>query len=190
MDPIGVSETTWQDPDGHTWELRFYWAEVDNQAACIGFDVRTGSTPVRAEPVRRLPVGRLMREAAAASDDIERWSRERARRVPAAGEAVPLARQRYWTRERLADVARVYAENAAGGRPTKAIEERFHVAYPTAAKLVRRARAEGLLGPTTAGVAGGSFPATAEAASVAASVGVPESEVTVTDNAEQREGES
>ena len=129
-----------------------------------------------------------MREAASTSGDIERWSRERARRVPTAAE--PLARRRYWTRERLADVARVYAENVAGGHPTRAIERAFHVTYPTAAKLVRRARAEGLLGPTTAGVAGGSFPALAKPPTVAAKVGIPQPTVTVTNNAERQEKES
>jgi hypothetical protein len=60
-----------------------------------------------------------------------------------------------WTRERLTEVEQVYRAAWAEGRPPrKAVAEHFHLTLAAAAKLVSRARKEGLLGETTRGRGG------------------------------------
>lgn len=64
-------------------------------------------------------------------------------------------RPTYWTVLRLAEVATTYREALeARKHPTAAVATRFHKTASGAAKLVRLARAAGLLGPTTKGKAG------------------------------------
>jgi hypothetical protein len=58
------------------------------------------------------------------------------------------------TDELLATVARVYRDRVDEGAPTRAVAEEFTVSHSTAARYVAQARERGLLGRTTAGLAG------------------------------------
>ena len=66
-----------------------------------------------------------------------------------------LRRRRPITKEFLAEVAEVY-RNDDTGTPTKAVQLWFNTSHPNAARWVGRARAAGLLDPTSKGKASGS----------------------------------
>lgn len=64
-------------------------------------------------------------------------------------------RPTHWNPSRLTEVARIYAAAwSARKHPTKAVASRFHLTASGAAKVVKLARARGLLPPTTRGKAG------------------------------------
>lgn len=62
----------------------------------------------------------------------------------------------------LANVARVYSDAYASGKPTKAVAKYFHVEHSTAATWIARCRDFGLLGKTEKGKAGGLPPEKSE----------------------------
>jgi hypothetical protein len=64
-------------------------------------------------------------------------------------------RPTHWNAKRLAEVARVYQEAwRARKHPTKAVASRFHLTASGAAKVVKLARTNGSLPPTSKGKAG------------------------------------
>jgi hypothetical protein len=70
-------------------------------------------------------------------------------------------RPTHWTPVKLAAVAQVYREAwIARKHPTKAVASRFHLSASGAAKVVKLARADGLLPRTTKGKPGWIEPAT------------------------------
>jgi hypothetical protein len=77
-------------------------------------------------------------------------------------EAAPrIGRPLYWTRERLVEIAEVYLKaRSAGMHPTTAVASRFTLSASTAAKVVKLARANGLLPPTPGKAAGFERPPT------------------------------
>lgn len=169
------------DPLRGPWSLTFHFTELNGIAECVGLDVRsfkegtrsTQLTPLTASLVRSLPVGQLTSTMALEARDLLQWTaagskgaNPKAKR--AAKTAVPAFERRhdkrgtgrnYWTKERLEEVAEVYADAwRLKQRPTKAVAESFDLSLSMAAKLVRRCREAGLLGETTPGKAGGLAP--------------------------------
>jgi hypothetical protein len=114
------------------------------------------------------PLGRLIREGAerVARPDDERphpqvrpVSEEEATRIREAVAARlrmrPKGHARLLTDEYLAEVARVYRDNIATGKPSKAVAEHFRYrSEASARRVVSKARSRGLLGPTSQGRVG------------------------------------
>lgn len=175
------------DPFAGPWRLTFHFAELNGIAECVGLDVRSfketvtesgdrvtqpvggALTPVSASLVRSLPVAGLVTSAVKDFAHLLGWTADgeegtnpQARQ--AARDALPRYERHqgsrtYWTRERLAEVADVYAQALAlKQRPTQAVAGTFNLSPSMAAKLVGRCRKEGLLDPTTPGKAGGAKP--------------------------------
>ncbi|HEX9362206.1 MAG TPA: hypothetical protein VGA47_00275 [Candidatus Dormibacteraeota bacterium] len=81
--------------------------------------------------------------------EAERFLKSKSSAAPRTG------RPTHWNPARLAQVAGVYREAWSARRPpTAAVASRFHLSASGAAKVVRLARANGLLPPTTRGKAG------------------------------------
>jgi hypothetical protein len=142
---------------------------IDGKPECVEFNWKV--TPeeaklgrvISAEALRRLPLGRLMEEAtlmvARPVGEIPRQLRQwndmdEARAVQA--EAVKQYRRAKRsprrhvdvTDELLEDVALVYRENVAKGRPTAAVAEQLNYSRSRAGSLVMQARRRGFLPPT------------------------------------------
>ena len=128
------------------WELTFHFAEVDGQVECVGVDIHAlDNTPLTAAFVRSLPIGSMMSEALAATDDRPLKPERRSKRG-----------RQSWPPERLEQVAEVYRRALNLKQPpTRAVAKHFGVSSSMAAKLVHRCRGLGLLDPTQPGKAGG-----------------------------------
>jgi hypothetical protein len=156
----------WPDERGPWW-VTLYWQVIGGRSECTGMSIRSSAprgtqgfppnylpkpgTPLTASVLRKLPVGGLIEHnRAAVAEMLLPADREgRAQRVYA-------PRGRGLTRvtpERLGRVADIYSRawRANSMTPTKAVAEAEGVSPSTAAKLVARARAEGLLPPTRPG---------------------------------------
>jgi hypothetical protein len=182
MKHLGSHPLRYPDRQRGPWVLTFHLAEHEGRVECVGLDVRAfverasrrtkppgadDAEPLTATFLRSLPVASLIAEAIHDSADVRRWvasgaapgattqAEREAGRQAATLERQP-GRRTQWTPERLAEVAAVYREAlAVKGRPTQAVAERFSLSASMAAKLVRRCREQGLLGPTQQGKAGG-----------------------------------
>jgi hypothetical protein len=154
-------------PEGHQNIEIEMDIQVDNwgRAGCRALSVRAlDDEPVTGKTLRGIPLGRLVRAAAAeaaslgvyagrTSDGGYRFvlpsAEERAEiqetffegaRLPRRGSPV--------TEEHLREVAEEYKRVLAdGGPPTKTIQMKWHVTRPTASRWVAKARERGFLGP-------------------------------------------
>ena len=144
------------------WDLVVHVQDGKPECVAIACEAWTGEA-ISAEALRRLPLGRLVEEAALMSarpvDEIPRQLRtwkdiDEARAVQA--EAAKQYRRAKRsprshvdvTDERLEDVARVYRANLAKGRPTAAVAEKLNYSRSRAGSLVMQARRRGFLPPT------------------------------------------
>jgi hypothetical protein len=137
------------------------WVQVvDGVAECVAVRCWSiGGPAIRAAVLRELPLARLVREGVLL---VSRPAEEDPKRrinwpdvETALGERENLAathRQRARkgavTDELLQDVARIYREALAGGRPTAEVAERLDYSRASAGRLVMRARRRGLLPAT------------------------------------------
>lgn len=155
--PSGAqTEHLWPDETYGPWLIVLRWDEIDGRPECVGLDMSrihqdqplvvesdheaSYFTYLTGSALRRLPLADLI-------------ARDRAELAPPV-EAVGGMRKSAADRLRLA--AEVYRDAAAeGGKPTKAVAERFGISSGGASNLVARARAAGLLPPTSRGKATG-----------------------------------
>ncbi len=149
-------------------------AVIDGAVACQMVALRSldGGPPITRELLRDLPVGRLasvlMANRALISDfSSSAWGDlDQSRVFLVAGadapddvyesvlkQTAPRPRRRI-TDALLAKVAKVYRDQVDEGAPTRAVAKEFMVSHSTAARYVAQARERGLLGRTTAGLAG------------------------------------
>lgn len=156
--------------------ITFYWQMVHGRAECVGLEVTSidydpagkggyrktpeGGWPQVGQPVttallRSLKLSELVAAHRGYVSGLH--GKFGQPRLAAAYSVAPSMRES--TAGRLRQVAEVYRTAwRAGERPTKAVAEAFDVSGVAAAKLVSRARAAGMLPPTSQGVAGGSRP--------------------------------
>jgi hypothetical protein len=147
------------------WQIRI--AVFEGQPRCIAMKCDANeSGPITPEALHRFPLGRMVEEATLMSarpvDEIPRrkitWENpEEARRQQAAAAAQFRSRRRgrnVATDEFLEEVARVYRENVAKGKPSKAVADHFKYPPSSARRLVRLARDRGFLGDAQRGKAG------------------------------------
>lgn len=148
------TEHRWPDEDEGPWLIVLRWDEIDGRPECVGLDMSrlhreqtllvesdheaSYFTFLTAAALRRLPLADLI-------------AQDRAQLAPPV-EAVGGMRKSAADRLRLA--AEVYRQAAAeGGKPTKAVADHFGISSGGASNLVARARAAGLLPPTSRGKA-------------------------------------
>lgn len=168
----------WPHPKNGPWIVDLTWMEIDGRFECVGAAIRscavdagdmdfTGDLrPVTTTAWRDVPIAGIIDEerqlhhdwlaSKAANpvpelrDKIERWS--------------PVSRPGPRPKHNLGEVATVYTTAwRAGTPPTKAVADELNVSRSAAAKLVARARTEGLLPATDKGRAQGAKPATKKA---------------------------
>ncbi len=124
-------------------------------------DCRISSDFMRAVPVTTL-VLELVRDVARVEEPRPDWLVEPNRVLVRLDEASPETRDRAEQalgrpgrqpvdRSRLAEVAAVYRDGLKLGTPTRHVAETLHMSHGNASKLVAKARAAGLLPPTTQG---------------------------------------
>lgn len=166
-----ASATVTLGPDDHGEQVTvvLQFADVRRTYTLVGITVTapdTGGEPLSAERLRRLPLGRMIRQGRqqlwrdqeALADAMDgpgaEWFRPEPPRPPGRG--------RQWTDELLQAVAEVYTDELRaprephrGARPRKAVAEDFHLSDPQASAVIRKARDAGLLGETQPGRAGG-----------------------------------
>jgi hypothetical protein len=127
---------------------------IDGQPRCeeLRCRPRAGGGPVSSEDLRRVPLGRYLRESAALYSvriEVDSEGKWLFMQPTGSGDEPLLAGaahrrpRRQMTDELLRDVARVYS--AALSKPTLAVMRRFHVSRPTAGRWVMEARRRGLL---------------------------------------------
>lgn len=116
------------------------WKVFDGRIECVGIHI-TSEQPIPAGAVRDVKIGERIRKRRA-----EITARATKRATPGHGG------MRRSTRARLEEAARIYQEAfVAGGKPAKAVAEHFGLTAGGASNLVARARAVGLLPPTSPG---------------------------------------
>lgn len=160
------SERLWPDFEKGPWLLHFDWCAIEGRAECVGFAITSvvpeGHRPgelvppqdaaqrLSAQQLRDVPLGALVDEerpewaagwrALGLNDVADAFAAPRGRRHP------------HDPPERLRRAAAIYREAfSAGQPPTKAVEEALVISRSAAGKLVARARAAGLLPPTSQG---------------------------------------
>jgi hypothetical protein len=133
------------------------------QLTCSTIDPARTVTP---EGLHRLPLGRLVQEAtlmaSRPNDEVpHRAIRWRDMKEVRAARAAVVRQHRARARPRrsltdalLQEVAAVYRENVATGKPSRAVAEHFHYSDASARRVVREARLQGLLGPALPGQGG------------------------------------
>jgi hypothetical protein len=147
------------------WEMRV--AVFEGQPRCIELRcVANESGPITPAAVHSFPLGRMVEEATLMSarpvDELPRrkitWQNpEEARREQAAAAAHFHSQEHgrtVLTDERLQEIAEVYRQNVATGKPSKAVAERFNYKPASARRVVGEARRRGFLGPARLGRVG------------------------------------
>jgi hypothetical protein len=135
-----TTEHHWPSPTVGPWTVTLKWQRVDGRPECVGVAIATAfpEVLVTASILRKLPLADWIAEDRSAL----------APQVPAIGGL------RKSTAERLTAVAKLYEQAVQDGKPpTKAVAEHYGITPGGAANLVSRARAHGLLPPTSPGVA-------------------------------------
>lgn len=151
---LPATTDTWSD-GAATWVLTMFWQVVEGRPECIGIELTSTTLPDQPPPALGMPiVGAPLTTNVVR--DLRIGERIRAQRAKIAaqyaGPAVSGTAMRRATRERLEEAAAVYREAfARGDRPTVAVAEHFGISSGGASNLVVRARAIGLLPPTSPG---------------------------------------
>ncbi|MDN4163355.1 hypothetical protein [Nocardioides abyssi] len=176
----GFTEVPWIDGDDR-WTVVVEWGDIDGRREAVGLRLRQASPPrrpVTTSTLRRLRVADVVAQArqqeyekhggslVAAYREAEAGNRENQHLLEQVSpgliedmerEAARFGdggrgRPREYGEDHYAAVAAIYVEAlAAGLPPLQAVARTRHVSRPTAARWVARARALGLLGPTTPG---------------------------------------
>jgi len=137
------------DDDVCPFLVEIHVAVVEGQPRCAELRCRPrpGGPPVSSEGLRRLPLGRYLRESAslyAVRAQFDEQGEIVFLQDTGTGDEEPLARaakqrpRRQMTDDLLRDVARVYTE--AESKPTQAVMRRFGLSRPTAGRWVMVAR--------------------------------------------------
>jgi hypothetical protein len=153
---------------GGPFDWRLLYGVIDGRPQCIRLECSNAGAPVTPEALHRFPLGRLLEEAVLMAsrpvDEIPRsfvrW--ESIEQVRAEREAVAAhhakrpngRRRKVLTDEFLGEVAEVYRQHVATGKPSKAVEEHFHYKPASARRVVREARQRGFLGQARPGRGG------------------------------------
>lgn len=163
---LGSSTVFWPTADG-PWALDLHFADSGTGPICVGADLRAftlsrdeetahiqgdGTNLLTAEVWRSIPIKTLIAKEIAAFVDYYREMQGET--IPDAADDRRTGPRLFWTGDRLRDVAAIYRANLGTGAPTRAVAEAFDVSPSMGAKLVARARAEGLLGATSKGKPG------------------------------------
>jgi hypothetical protein len=155
---------------GGPFDWSLFVCVIDGRPQCVRLEFSTVD-PLKAitpEQLHRFQLGRRLKEAtlmvSAPVDEVPRPYRrwESVEQVRAARAAVAMqhrkrpnaSRRNVLTDEFLAQVADVYRQHVATGRPSKAVADHFHYKPESARRVVREARLRGLLGPAHAGRGG------------------------------------
>ncbi len=130
----------WPDGTEGPWKVGMLWTEVDGRQECVEVKVSGAGSALPATILRQIPFGDFIAE-------------ERASRAPAVEATGGMRRSAV---ERLRVASEVYQRALREKRkPTKAVAEHFGISQGGASNLVARARAAGLLPPTSSGKAAG-----------------------------------
>jgi hypothetical protein len=146
-----------------SWDLLVHVREGKPECVAITCEANEDEA-ISAEALRRLPLGRLVEEAAIlatcpvdapAPRKPRYWKNIEEARAGQAAAAKQYRRAKRSPRqhtdvtdELLEDVARVYRANLAKGRPTAAVADELHYSRSRAGSLVMQARRRGFLPPT------------------------------------------
>lgn len=174
----------WPDSERGPWQVTLTWRWFEGRAECSGFalaPVDETCNPISATLLRKVPLMRLVADARrqrfedaggalleALDDgqdiDLSRRLEESLRASSASWEPRRPGRPATLSREHYNDVAQVYsAAHVLGAPPLVAVQQRWHVARPTASRWVAAARSLDLLPATDKGRArGNAAPAEAE----------------------------
>jgi hypothetical protein len=149
------------------WALTF--AVVDGRPRCLEVRClsRPGGPPITPEALHRFPLGQKLEEAVLMAsrpvDEVPRraarWKNieeVRAQRADVAAHhrRSGNGRRKKITDEFLAEVAQVYRQNVATGKPAQAVAEYCHYTSTSARRVIAQARQRGFLGPALPGRAG------------------------------------
>ncbi len=179
---ISSSSSEWVDPNGKHWVVDTFWSVIDGRQECVGVALRSfgftdkrerrgrpvrleeGVHPLRVEVLRALTMSVIEERRHSIASLLDELGHQTESAAFRAGQqrritgpdGAPLP-----TDEALEEVARVYrAAWHERVNPTAAVAEAFTLSRSAAAKRVARARAAGLLPPTTQGQARGTEGAT------------------------------
>jgi hypothetical protein len=159
---------------GGPFQWQLVAAVIDGRPQCLRLSCEYGGdppqlpTPITPEALHKFPLGRFLEEAtlmaSRPADEIprriKRWDNpEQVRRertsVAMQHRKRPNGHGRHrLTDEYLAEVARIYREHVATGKPSKAVAEHFHYSHSSARRVVREARQRGFLGAARPGRGG------------------------------------
>jgi hypothetical protein len=170
MRKLGKSTGEVRGARGSRWIVHYQWAAIGGRAEVVELTLRSlddPPVPVTTTVLRSLNLGSEIDQSRAGwatafedlSADDPRWT------AHAEPMTAPASRERrgghpQTTDAELAEVARVYRQALAEGRPpTQAVAKARLLSLSGAAKRVRRARDRGFLPETTAGVAAADTPA-------------------------------
>lgn len=131
----------WPDPSEGPWSVTLDWQVIDGRPECTGLAVAgSEGRMLTASVVRKIPVADWIAE-------------DRARLAPT---KPAIGGLRASTVERLKTAAEVYQRARSEGLPpTKAVAAYYGISHGGASNLISRARAAGLLPPTSPGVSTG-----------------------------------
>ncbi len=176
--PPDWTAVLWPDSERGPWLIRLLWAPVVGRVECVGVEVRSyretdedwppelprwdeDPPPLTTSLLRGVPLHTIVtdirRQEAAGSRELGQWMSDQPEFADAAAQDGIRRAMAAWdlprgAPEMLNETARVYsAAWRRGEAPTKAVAARFVISESAAAKRVSRARAAGLLPPTTRG---------------------------------------
>ena len=132
------TEHRWPDTDTGPWLVTLTWQVIDGRPECAGLNIASiDGGMLTASVVRKIPIADWIAEDRAAMSPRQ----------------VAIGGLRKSTADRLSTAAEVYQRARSEGRPpTKAVAEHYGISHGGASNLVSRARAAGLLPPTSQGV--------------------------------------
>jgi hypothetical protein len=127
----------WPDLQRGPWTVTLHWQIIDGRPECCGMDISAEGDILTVSLLRKMPI----------ADWI---AADRAAMAPRPASTAGL---RQSTIDRLTVTAEVYQQARRDGQhPAKAVAEHFGISAGGASNLVARARAVGLLPPTSPGV--------------------------------------
>lgn len=165
-DRLEPSTRLWPDENDGPWGLTFEWQVLNGRAECVGLRITSvrpekepswtshgrlpeAGTPLTTGALRGIRLSELVAEERIRNQEVWSFAVE-----PTHAALYRADSMRPATRERLVKAAEAYGEAWRNGQaPTQAVAQALAVTDSAAAKLVSRARAAGLLPPTSPGVA-------------------------------------
>lgn len=172
--PTWLPPTTrrWPNPDTGPWAITLHWQVVAGRPEAVAVDIASAlppgeqtrrygtpdllpadGQPLRTGTLRGLNLATILAEERVRAAAV---LRERGQR-PTPPDTAPVEGMRDATRRQLEQAAAVYRQAIADGRddPNRAVAEHLGISQAAAGKRVQRARAAGMLPPTTPGVSAG-----------------------------------